>query len=81
MREQSLPRMKRIFVSKPVGLDGWRLDTVLLVLRVLLRLLGIRRDFIGMTLYIEGVGTLNLRQGEMPENNQIAIKLWFKDWP
>ena len=77
-------RLQRIFQSKGMRLGGFRLALVFLAIRGLLWLLGVDREFVGITLYLEGVGTMNGGPGGKTDdlgNNQFALKLWVQPWP
>ncbi len=68
-------------IHRTAKLDSIRMGAIFLVIKTLLRLLGCKRDFIGLSIYLEAVGTTNIHRTDMPEDNQFAMKIWFKDWP
>ncbi len=76
-------RMRKIHQSAAMGNpDSLRVGMVLFTVRVLLRLLGVKRDFVGLTLYLEEVGSIHLRHPRMgAQDNQFGMQIWFHEWP
>ncbi len=75
-------RMRTVHQSDSMKrMDSWRMIGIFSVIKMLLWLLGVKKEFIGLTIYLEAVGTTNWHKPDLPDNNQFAMKLWFKDWP